>query len=258
LAALGARELFLAQLRQQRRVPGHGPQVKKHTAVQQRHGLRLVNPFAKVAPPLRQRLAPLRMHGHHLAGAMDVAAGIQPIADKAGKVGEVRAVLHRVVLVGQHQGVVLVGAGRLLLPRLRPCGHPHPGHWRRPELLLCQGNQAGGDGIGHRGDDAANALRPGPAVYQGLLQGWHLGTELGQGGNVRCLVNAPGQLHHAGTLARVHIARGDDAQHPGLAQHRHVVDVVLRHQRQRVQGAGLRRQAVQGGAGNLAQRQGGG
>lgn len=111
--------------------------------------------------------------------------------DSVGKVGEVRAVLHRVVLVGQHQGVVLVGAGRFALPRLRPCGHPHPGHRRRPELLLGQGTEAVVTASVTVVTMRPMPCAPAPPCTRACCRA---GTRAPRpaSGNVRCLVNAPG------------------------------------------------------------------
>ena len=50
--------------------------VKKDTRQHERFGLGLVNPRPKVLMPLLFGLAPLVGHGHHFAGAIDIATGV--------------------------------------------------------------------------------------------------------------------------------------------------------------------------------------
>ncbi len=48
--------------------------VEKNAGEHERLGLGELDPAVKILAPLLQRLAPLVGHGHHLAGAMHVAA----------------------------------------------------------------------------------------------------------------------------------------------------------------------------------------
>jgi hypothetical protein len=150
-----AAQHFLAQLVQQFGAPMHHPQVEEDTAQHQGLGLGGFGPASEVLDPAPQGLPPPVRAGHHLAGAVHVAAGIQPVIDKVSQRAKVCAVLCLVVVVGQDQAVVLVAPGRLLFARLGACSDPGIVHRRRAELGLSQRDQARRDGVGDGGDDVA-------------------------------------------------------------------------------------------------------
>ena len=106
--ALGFGQYACAQFVQQGRFAMNGALIKKHARQHQRLGVRRVDPAVKVLLPLGQWLAPGVGHGHHVARAVDVAAGIQAIADAFGQLLEVIAMLGWVEAVRQDQAVVLV------------------------------------------------------------------------------------------------------------------------------------------------------
>ncbi len=78
-----------------------------------RHGY----PVVEILFPGAQWLAPFRVGGHHVAGTVDVAAGIEAVVDDTSKRLEVVVVrLGRGVV--EHERIVLVAARRLFVAAL--------------------------------------------------------------------------------------------------------------------------------------------
>ena len=225
----GARQHVATQAQQQVGVAMHGACVEEHAGQHQRHGIGAARPMREVFVPARARLAPLVGHGHDLAGAVHVAAGIQPIAHQARKALEVIAMRLGPVVVGQHQAVVLVCACGLLHAPLRAGGHPGVGHGWGPQLRLGQLDHADGKRIGHRTHDDPGAVGAGFGAGQAALQVLHAGAARHQASQVGLAGNFAGQVHRRGVLVLVQVGRRHHAQQARAVQHRQVVDVLPRH-----------------------------
>jgi len=199
----------------------------------------LIDPSAKVLAPLAQRLPPFVGHGHHLAGAVHIAAGVQPVAHKLGQCLEVVAVLLFVVGVVQNHAVVLVGLGRLLVAPLRTGGHPGVVNGRWPQLEFTQLQQARCQRIGDGRHDMPGAVSTGLGSGQTALQLFDASAGLDQP-LYRCLlVNGPRQIHRRVALLFGQIGVGDHAGH-GIAIHDwHMMDVVPCHHQQGVKRVAL-------------------
>ena len=234
--AAGGVQHVAPQVVEQVRLAVDGTQVKKDAGQHQRRRIGHAGPLVEILGPAPLRLAPLIGHGHHLAGAIDVATGVQTVANEAGQCLEVGAVLCLVVGVVEHHAVVLVGLGRLFAARLRTSRHPHVVHRRRPELGLAQLQQADRDGVGDGGDDVTGAVGAGFGTGQAALQPGHLAAGRLQAFDGGLLVDVAGQVDRRGAVLLGQVGGGDHAHDAGAVEHRHVVDVVPRHQQQGIEG----------------------
>jgi hypothetical protein len=106
------------QLVEQAGLAMHQPQVEEDTGQHQRGGVGRVDPGVEVVRPLRLRLAPLGVAGHHVARAAHIAAVVQAIVHEPGQRLEMLPMPGRVVPGVEHQAVVLVALGGLLAARL--------------------------------------------------------------------------------------------------------------------------------------------
>ena len=255
VAARGLEHLA-AQPFQQRGIAVHGAQVEEHAGEHQRLGLGRAGPAPEQAAPGGDRLPPGVGARHHLARAVDVAAGVEPVVDEAGEFAEVAAVRAGVVAVGHDQGVVLVGARGLLLPGLAAGRHPHIGHGRRAERRLGQLQQPDGGGIGdgrHHLARGAGAGVGGHQVAQQLGHGLHAA---GQAGHVLLAVQRGGQVHGRAGQALLQVGVRDEADGLVAIEHRHVVDAVAGHGQQRLEGRRVGLRHLQPGRGDGLHRQG--
>ena len=103
------------------------PQVEHHAGEHLRFRVRRLNPAREIVAPDAHRLPPARVRCHHVAGTIDIAAGVEPVADEPcqrfeiGHVGIGHAVI-------QKQTIVLIADAGLFLTPLRPAGQPEIGH----------------------------------------------------------------------------------------------------------------------------------
>ena len=252
--APGVFQHLCTQSVQQAGLPVHGAQIKEHTGQHEGLGVGLLRPLPEVAVPALQGLAPVGVGGHDIARAVDVATGIQPVAGPAGQGTEVFAVLGLVVARIEHQTVVLVGLGRLLAARLRPCRHPHVRNGRRPQHLFAQFQQAAGQGIGHRGHHLPRAVGRRTRCCQVLLQMPDLGTAALQAFQRGLLTNLAGKEYRRSAVPLRQVSGGDDAQHILAIRHGDVVDVVPRHEQQGIEGGLVRLHRERGQGGNVHHR----
>ena len=119
-------ENVLGQRRGQGAVSPHPPVVEKDAGVEHALGGRLGHPVAELPLPAGHAQAPLRVTGHHVAGAVIIAGYVEVFRYVAGEFEEIA--LHLGVAgggdVGEDQGVVLVGPQQLLAAALAAEGEP--------------------------------------------------------------------------------------------------------------------------------------
>ena len=121
-------------------------QVEEDIAIEQRLRLGIFDPVGEVFLPHPQRLSPLLVGGHDIAGAVTVAALCQAITDELRQGEEILVVLGRIEAVVQHHGVVLVGDNELLVPGHGAECHKTIRHGWWPQLLLSQLKQSLAEG----------------------------------------------------------------------------------------------------------------
>jgi len=210
--------------------------VEEDTGQHQRLGVGLIGPAPKVIGPAPARLAPGVGPRHHLARAVDVAAGVQAVVDEARQGLEVGAVHDRVEAVVDDKAVVLVAPCGLLAARLRARGDPGVVHRRWAQGLLGQREEARSDGVGDGGDDTARGVGAGVRGGECALQLAHPRRGLRQTRHVRLLEDLARQVHSRGRVALHHVGGRHHADHALPVQHRYVVDVVPRHHHQGFEG----------------------
>ena len=216
--AVGARLLqrIVHQGVEQSRLAPDGSHVEHDAGQHLRHGRRFSDPAVEIALPGLQRLAPLVIGRHHVAWAVDVAAGVETVADEPSQSLEVVAVLLCVVAVIQDQAIVLVRDAGLLAARLRAASQPEIGDRRLAKPRLRELKEALGRGIADAGDNVADVVRRAACIHQGDKKLRNLRDDLRQ--VLRCIVLVDLADQDDGRLRLLahQIGAGDDACQPPL------------------------------------------
>ena len=210
-------------------------QVEKDAGVHQGLFLRDTDPAAKILLPRSQRLAPLRVSRHDLAGAIHVAAGVQAVVDDASQSLEIDPVLVGRI-VRNHKGIVLVALGGLFMSTLGTECNPRVRAGRRPELLLADCQETSSHGIGDSGDEFAELLTAdvrldlsGNQARQPLAHG-------GETGSRRLLAQVANKVERMFRLEPHEVAARHHANQRAVARDREMVNILLHHQQRRLVG----------------------
>ncbi|MPL84631.1 hypothetical protein SDC9_30596 [bioreactor metagenome] len=203
-------------------------QVEHHRGEHLRLGIRDVDPAQEIVAPDTRRLTPARVRGHHVARAIDIAAGVQPVRDDLRERTEIGAVVPgRAVVIDQ--AIVLIADAGLLLPALAAAGEPQIGHRRAAEFGLGHHQQPAGDGIGNVGDEARHhlvALVAADQLHQQLRDACghrHHLLDRGRGDHVA------DQHRRADRLEPGQVGLGDHPDETPVLGDRQVADAALEH-----------------------------
>mmetsp|Transcript_33198 Transcript_33198/g.63662 ORF Transcript_33198/g.63662 Transcript_33198/m.63662 type:complete len:223 (-) Transcript_33198:121-789(-) len=157
----------------------NGPQIKHNTRQHLGFWVGCCDPAHKVLPPNSQRLPPAIRRGHHIAGTIYVAAGIEPVANKLRQLGKIaKAHLFRDGII-EDQTVVLIAHAGLFLPSLRAADQPNIGHRWHAKPVFGQSQKPTRGRICHIGDQTGDNVMPMPGPDELRQQLWNTRRNFG-------------------------------------------------------------------------------